>query len=553
MFRFAALLSLSALLASRALAGADDDFIVVYNLIQQADNLRDSGSVREARRAYADAQQKLAELRRDYPAWNERVIAYRQRYVAERLAALPPAEPAAPEPAARPAGSAAGIPVPELAPSGEVLTQFNTLNAQITQLAADKKLLEARLREALTAQPVPIDPRELQQAVDRIGALQETNKVLVATLAQQQVERKNLVEKVVAEEAQAALDEANRQLQAQKQGGSLLAKEKAALEAELKQLQEGDLKQLRGENRTLKSQVGELKSDTERGKQIADLSARLTKLQTKLDDTTRQNERLATDKGKLEKQLEDIRAHQTEESIVRLNKLETDLALARADAGRNSVRAEDLTLQLQKEQRVRAQLEGDNQALTVRVAALTDQLGAARSLEAALAAEKTERAEIGAQLQAAEKRLAAAKAATPPPDGKSAAAPDPALVAQLQVIETEAGRLREALRDSHAREAELKTLVAEADAQRLRLEQEKGNLLKRLKNAEQAAALAPRAQDARTIRALEARVRELEQQRTELEKKMAAASERSVREIKARRWLRFVSPRERVAELYPKR
>ena len=545
MLRFVALMGLVAALAARAFAGADDDFIIVYNLIQQGDTSREAGQPAVARRAYADAQQKLAELRRSYPTWNERVIAYRIRYVAEKLAALPAGEPVPEVTRTEPATTAPGVPAGELAPSGEVITQFNALNAQISQLAGDKKLLEAKLREALTAQPAPVDPRELQQAVDRISTLQETNKVLLATLEVQQAERKNLVEKVVAEEAQAALNEANRQLLDQKLGANALAKEKAALETQLKQL--------KGENRTLTSQVGELKTDTERGKQIADLSARLAKLQTRLDETVQQNEVLIVDKGKLEKQLNELRARQTEESVLRMNKLETDLAVARADASRLSAHAEDVALLLQKEKGVRGRLEEDNKALTTRVSALTDQLAAAKSLETALATEKTERAEVEAQLKLAEERLAATKLAAAATEGKAgsaAPAADPALGAQVKLLEAEASRLRDSVRESHTRETEMKTVLAESNVQRARLEEEKVDLLRRLKSAEQAAAATPRAADARAIRSLESKVRELEKQREELSKKLATVSQKAVTEQAAARKNRLGSPRERVVEFH---
>lgn len=551
MLRFITVSALAVALFTQAFAGPDDDFIAVYNLIQQADNLRDSGQIGAARRAYAEAQQRLGALHRAYPEWNERVIAYRQRYVAERVAALPGTEPDA-APAAATTTNAAPVAPAELAPSGEVVNQFNTLNAQIAQLAADKKLLEAKLREALTAQPAPIDPRELKQAVEKITALQATNQVLLASLEQQQAERKNLVEKVVAEEAREALNAANRQLLTQQTAAAALAKEKAELEAQLKRLQDGEIKQLRSENTTLKSQVTELKSDTERGRQIADLTARLGKLQAKQEDTAKQNEQLLIDKAKLEKQLDDIRSRQTEESIVRVNKLETDLAVARADSARNAAKAEDIAARLQKEKTARGQLEEDNRALTARVATLSDQLAAAKALETALIAEKAERAEVEAQLKAAEQRLAAAKAAVVPsakPEAGAPAVPDPALTAQVKVLETETARLRDALREGRSRETELRALWTEADRQRTDLQREKTELQKRLRLAEQTAAASPSGRDARTIRKLEDRVRELERQKAELSRKMTLASERSAQEIAARRWLRFVGPRDRSADL----
>jgi hypothetical protein len=100
--------------------------------------------------------------------------------------------------------------------------------------------------------------------------------------------------------------------------------------------------------------------------------------------------------------------------------------------------------------------------------------------------------------------------------GAPATASDPALATQLKLLENEATRLRDSVRESFARESELKTLLTESDGQRVRLEQEKTDLLQRLKSSEQLAAATPRAADARTIRSLEAKVRDLEKQRDQL-------------------------------------
>jgi hypothetical protein len=537
---------LPAVLPGRVWAGADDDFIAIYNLIQQADSFRETGQVATAREAYGNAQRRLRELQRGYPTWNERVVNYRLRYVAEKMAALPEsASRATPEP----------LPVtprldPGPAPAGEVIEQFNSLTAEIGRLTSDKKLLEARLREALTAQPAPVDPREFQQAVEKIASLQATNRVLVTDLEKQQADRKNLVERVVAEEARAALNEANRQLLAQKTAASALQKERGELESQLKKLQDGELRQLKNDNATLKSQVTELRSDTERGRQVADLTARLGKLQAKMEEATRVNEQLGADKAKLEKQLDDIRSHQTEESIVRLNKLQTDLAVARAEAGRNAAKAEEIVGQLTREKSVRIRLEQDNQTLTARVSALTGQLEAAKSLEAALVTERTERAEVEAQLKAAERRLAAVSAPRPAagPGRVDAPAVDPAATAQLKLLEGEAVRLREALRDSHARESEIRTLLSEAEGQRLRAVQERTELARRLAQAEQLAAASPRAEDAKTIRSLEQRVRALERQRDELSRRILSANQRLTSQQAAARLQWNRTPRERAAD-----
>ena len=551
---FAAAL-LSATLSGAVHAGADDDFIAIYNLIQQADSFRDSGQVATAREAYSNALKRLHDLQRSYPTWNERVINYRLRYVSDKLSALPEAAAPTPAPALIPAAVAVAVATGgtvntnNLAPAGEVIEQFNALNAEIGRLNSDKKLLEAKLREALTAQPAPVDPKEFQQAVERITALQSTNKLLLADLERQQSERKNLVEWVVADEARAALNEANRQILAQKMATSSLQKERSELEAQLKKLRDGELKELKNENTTLKSQVTELRSDTERGRQVADLTAKLGRLQARLEETTKTNEQLLADKGRLEKQLDEFKSRQTEESILRLNKLQTDLAVARADAGRNAARAEEIATQLTREKAVRIGLEQDNQSLTNRVAALTSQLDAAKVLETTLATERAERAEVEAQLKAAERQLAAVASAKPREDGgKSEASPNAAAAAQLKVVEAEVTRLRESLRDSRTREAEIRTLLSEAETQRTRALQERAELGRRLAQAEQQAAASPRAQDARAIQSLEQRVRALERQRDELSRRLTQASQRVTAQQVAARRMRSNSPRERALE-----
>ncbi len=522
--------------AVRVCAGPDDDFITIYNLIQVTDSQNSAGRGADAREGYLKAQQLLRQLQKSYPTWNERVIAYRLRYVAEKLAAIPEMPADAPKSAdpAKPAPK-----TDELAPNGEVIEQFNTMNAQIARLAAEKQVLEAKLREALTAQPAPVDPKELQSAVEKISQLQSTNRVLLAHLARQEAERRNLVDKVVAEEAQKALSDANRELLTQRTRAADLDRQREAIE--------GQLKKLDVENSTLKSQVTELKSDSERGKQVAELSAKLSGLQADLSQVKLQNEVLVADKAKLEKQVEDLRARQSEDGILRLKQLETDLALAKAEAGRNSLVADELAAQLAKEKGVRAQAETSNVELTRRVQALTEQNTALKGIETQLAAERNERQEAEAQLKAAEQRLDALKksaAENPKPDVPA----DPAVAGQLKLLETEAGRLRDALKDSRARETELSTLLGEANAARDRLEREKGHLLARLTEVERGPNTGVVTRANQTIATLETRLKELERERDQLNAKLAQAADRSAAEITRLRRTRLGNPREDAAQ-----
>lgn len=555
-FRFAGLLLLAGVCVW---AGPDDDYIAIYRTLSRAETEQLKGNAREARRSFQEAQDALIALHRTYPSWNEKVVGFRLRYIEEKMTELgsiqpdsnPPGGPAPSRTDPKPVGA---VPAP-IAPEGEVLDQFNRLNEQISELTRDRKLLEAKLREALSAQPTPVDPREMQNAVEKITALQATNQTLTAQLTQQIAERKNLVDKVVAEEAQQALNEANRQLLSQRSVLANLARERTELDAELKRLREGEMRGLKAENSSLKAQVTELKLDTERGRQIADLTGRLSKLQERLDTADRERADWMADKARLEKQLEEYRSHQTEESTLRIHKLETDLALARADAGRQTARVEDLTAQLAREKGSTGQLLQENQSLAVRVAALTSQLADAQKAEAALAAEKTQRMELEAQLKAAEQRLAVVG----PPSGTGAnddgtpadSAAYAAKASQAEVIEAEMNRLRKTVRESHAREAELQTVLKDAENQRLRWVAEKNDLLSRLHQLERermvkkdGTAMVPQT----AYQKLESRVRELEKERQELAQKLADDTARFELEGSIIRDPIPVTPREHAVE-----
>jgi chromosome segregation ATPase len=591
MFRHVAwvvlLLGFSLSLARARAAGADDLFIAIYNLIQQADAKVEGGGTNEAYESFLKAQEDLRNLQRQYPTWNERVVNYRLRYVGERLATLKTAlqnGPAKTESTKDATGANTNAPV-SLAPPGEVVSQFNSLNEQIQRLGAEKSLLEAKLREALTAQPAPVDPRQLHEAVERISSLQQTNKVLLTKLEEQEKERKNLVDKVVAEEAQRALNEANRQLLEQRLAASKAEKAKSEIESQLKQLQEGPIKKLEGENSALKQQVTELKSDTEKGRQVADLAGKLGRLQTQLEDFKKQNETLLSEKTALEKHLSDINVRKAEESIIRVAKLETDLALAQADAARNSQKAEALAMALGQAKTNFIQLEDQNRSLGDRVAALTREnlsaTNAVKRLQDALAEEQTGRTELERKLRQAEQQLASLNPNPPrepapprseggPPPPRPAPKPiTPEIAERAAALEAEAKTLKNALRESRDRETEVKNLLAEEQSLRVQLQREKADLERKISTlnaavaastntplsaavrvtgntspaSSSAAVLSPSAQ---VTASLERRIHELERQREELQQRLLSAGIRL--ENSPVRRLRITTPREHAAE-----
>src|SRR5439155_23328637 len=187
------LLVIVALLAAMARAqaqGPDDQYVSIYTLIQQADALSASRDAGPALAKYLEAQTALQKFQKGYPDWNVNVINFRLNYLADKVAVMSakaptPAAPvsaAATNPAAGPiagpAQAAKGAP-------GEWENQLAASQDQVRRLQADKILLEAKLKEALSAQPATKDPRELAKAEEKIKALQKENDLLRVTLVQE--------------------------------------------------------------------------------------------------------------------------------------------------------------------------------------------------------------------------------------------------------------------------------------------------------------------------------------------------------------------------------
>jgi chromosome segregation ATPase len=541
--------------------GADDAFIRIYNLIQQAEAHRETGQWSSAREAFTEARSGLEVLRRNYPTWNERVVAYRIRYVSERLEALKTAPEASGKSTNQPAVSAlAASNAPSaaaLAPNGEVVAQFEQLNLQIQRLSSDKELLEAKLREALSAQPAPVDPREFQSAIERITALQTTNKVLLASLEQQQTERRNLVDKVVADEARAALDEANKNLLEQKVAAGRIEKQKQEIEAKLKDLQAGPLQTLQKENSTLKQQVTELKSDTERGKQVADLAAKLTQIQIDLDESKKRNSALTSEKAGLERQLAELQARTSEESLAKIRQLENSLALAKANADRNLAQAELIAGTLAKEKQSRTDLELSNQALKTKVNDLTrgaeQRADAVKTLETALAAEKAEREVVRAELAATERKLAAATSAST----NTAAVDASVRSTELATLRTEVWKIRASLKERASREAELRTALSTEREFRERLAREKTALEKRLtmalKTSPSAEAPVAAKDTSKALAKMETRVRKLEEERDALQQRLQKLTQTTQTRLATGAVWRAVTAREQSEEFHRRR
>ncbi len=187
----------------------DEQYVRIYQLIQDADRLNDSGQKPSAAAKYLEAQDNLRKFQNIYPGWNERVINYRLNYVATKLAPLLPAvtkpapitnvvsqptESAAsmiltnmptvrvPTPPSTNAPTPTPTPTPVPTPAPEIQQQLAALQAEVERLKTENNRLAAKLKEALSVQPAAVDPRELAKAEQRIRSLEKENDLLKVRL-----------------------------------------------------------------------------------------------------------------------------------------------------------------------------------------------------------------------------------------------------------------------------------------------------------------------------------------------------------------------------------
>ena len=244
------------LLLQAVIAAEDlnDRFVRIYNLIQQADALNETGRDDQAREKYLEAQAELKTLRKAHPDWNETVVGFRLEYVAKKL------KPLAQE--VQPPGQSSTTKEPESpAAAVESAGLIQLLREQIRGLQADKELLQAKLKEALTAQPAAVDPRELAAAQEKIRALQKEVEVLKVNLEKAEAKPDKPIDPAVLEQTRKSLAGANRKLEQQAEVVGALTLEKEALQARLQALVNGaEIQSLRAENGVLRAKLEALEA-----------------------------------------------------------------------------------------------------------------------------------------------------------------------------------------------------------------------------------------------------------------------------------------------------
>jgi tetratricopeptide (TPR) repeat protein len=177
-FAATAIALLLALAGARAQENPDDQYVIIYTLIQQGDTDINAGQPQQALQEYREAQQELRRFQEANGDWNPTIVNFRLKYVADKIEALtPPASPAtnAPPPA----------PTAQSAPdsSAQMQSQIALLNTQIQQLQSDDATLQARLKEALSVQPAAVSADAFAQMQQQLQQLAKENELLKATAA----------------------------------------------------------------------------------------------------------------------------------------------------------------------------------------------------------------------------------------------------------------------------------------------------------------------------------------------------------------------------------
>src|SRR5439155_2600086 len=282
-------------------AGPDEQYVQIYSLIQDADRLSLNGQSDAARAKYLEAQTALKKLQSAYPNWNEKVVKFRVRYLDEKVGPIQPS-PAAPVPSVgqkteeRPAAQ----PVPVLRDERD--EQIRSLQEAVARLQAEKAVLETKLREALTAQPAAVDPRELARAEQKLREVEKEKEVLRVSLEQEQAQRARWLDPSAVENLKGALAEANRMLAEQKEKAAALAREREILEKQLYETRRDESGHiLRAENESLKKQLAAKSPKTETSERTERLEKELAQAKADLGSTQKKLGMLQQERVDLEK------------------------------------------------------------------------------------------------------------------------------------------------------------------------------------------------------------------------------------------------------------
>ncbi len=165
----AGLLLAGLLLTANAQQEADERYIGIYNLMQQADGFAQTGDPGEAVAAFTDAQNQLQQLKTQFPDWNPNIVSFRLSQISDKIAEL--------KNRADMVAAAKKSVMTDTNNSSAVTTtpaatdDSENLRGQLQAAQVANDALQAKLKEALAVQPAAVDPRELEAAQMKIREL----------------------------------------------------------------------------------------------------------------------------------------------------------------------------------------------------------------------------------------------------------------------------------------------------------------------------------------------------------------------------------------------
>jgi Tfp pilus assembly protein PilF/predicted nucleic acid-binding Zn-ribbon protein len=195
-FLTVAVMLLASLAPALAQQEADEKYLDIYSLIQSAETLAGNGETRDALAGLTDAQTQLQKFQKLYPTWNPDIVAYRLNDIGSKMAAMKgqsvpksvEKNPATPNDATVP-----------------LRNEVSNLSADLKRMQQENDALQAKLKEALSAQPAAVSATELAKAQQIIKEMTKENELLKARPAPNasQAELEAYVQKFAAERARA--------------------------------------------------------------------------------------------------------------------------------------------------------------------------------------------------------------------------------------------------------------------------------------------------------------------------------------------------------------
>ena len=364
LFLATVLLLAGLLTTARAQQEADERYLRIYSLIQQGDGLAGTKPA-DALATFNTAQRQLQQFQKIFPDWNPGIISFRLNYLKGKISDLqsPVAASVAAVKTNEPAGPA-GVPVDNSAPL------IAALNAQLKSEQSENETLQARLKEALAAQPAAIDARELTDAQEQIRQLMKENDLMKASQPAPPVAgpEKNIVTDTHAlNQARQKLAESKRKfLEEQARAEKLVVENKKMRERSKSAGNLDALAALRTENLKLRDQIEALNAAAANSPEVEKLAAELKAARAQILSLKSAAAVAALEKLALEKKFAQF-----------ANAPKPDLAAFEARIRSLSQERDDLMAKLDSVSRKNSR--GKNDSVAAQVAALNDEVKTLRS------------------------------------------------------------------------------------------------------------------------------------------------------------------------------